>query len=67
MQDAGPNAQHISGSSTAGHWLEQRPDSAIAQGQYAWPAWAIVAVGVLTVVAGSAYLLVRWRRLFLRR
>jgi len=53
--------------STTGHWVEQRPDNPLAQGQYAWPAWAIVGVGVLTVVIGTVYLVVRWRRLFARQ
>ncbi len=46
-----------------GYWVEERPDSGLASGQYAWPAWAVASAGVVTVLAGAAYLLMRWRQL----
>lgn len=38
--------------------VEERPQSALAQGSYAWPAWAVIAVATL----GASGALVWWLR-----
>lgn len=43
--------------------LVERPQHGLAQGQYAWPEWAVLGLGALGVVFGLAYLVLRLRRL----
>ncbi len=45
----------------------ERPPAGLARGQYAWPAWGILLLGGLAVVATGLYLITRWRRSRLRQ
>ncbi len=43
--------------------VEERPQSPLAQGSYAWPAWAVIGVALLTALGCGAW----WTRLQKRR
>jgi len=51
-QDATPQASE---------YVVERPPPGLARGEYAWPAWAISALGIAAVVLGLAYFAWRWR------
>lgn len=42
--------------------IVERPEPGLARGQYAWPAWAIGALGGGAALLGLAFLVWRWRR-----
>jgi hypothetical protein len=46
----------------AGHWVAERPESGLARGSYAWPAWAIGLAGAAVVLLVLLLLGRRWRR-----
>lgn len=35
--------------------VEERPQSALAQGSYAWPAWAVVVVALVAIVGALVW------------
>lgn len=43
------------------HAVIERPPPGLARGRYAWPAWAVLLVGVLAVFGGLGYLVWRLR------
>jgi hypothetical protein len=49
-QDAAPQASV---------YVVERPPPGLARGEYAWPAWAIAALGIAAVVLGLGYF--AWR------
>jgi len=52
------------GASQASEYVVERPPPGLARGEYAWPAWAIAAVGIAAVVLAVAYFV---RRLWIRK
>ena len=45
-----------------GHWVEERPESGLARGKYAWPDWGVGAFGGLIVALGVVHLATRYHR-----
>ena len=48
--------------SQEGHWVEERPESGLAQGKYAWPDWGVAVFGALFVALGVVHLATRYHR-----
>lgn len=42
--------------------IEVRPQSALASGSYAWPAWAVLSVAVIAIIGGFGWWLKIQRR-----
>jgi len=45
-----------------GHWVEERPESGLARGKYAWPDWGVAIFGALVVAMGVLHLATRYHR-----
>jgi len=48
--------------SQEGHWVEERPESGLARGKYAWPDWGVAVFGALFVALGVVHLATRYHR-----